>query len=270
MTPTVVLVVVVAALFGTGIYLLLERNLTRILLGVLLVSNAVNLLILASGGAAGEPPILGTSEPREMADPLPQAMILTAIVITLALTAFLLAMIHRSWQLSGHDEVQDDIEDRRIVLRAERADVRDRIREERRALREWSRSQRRELKQRIAVAHHKELAGRRELEERVSQARADLREWVRTHADDDVDREDVAQQIRAAQADAQIDRADLRRRVDTAERELHELIADFKRTEREARQELRERTRAARRELRARIRAERERQARALSPEGDL
>ncbi len=50
-----------------------------------------------------------------MADPLPQAMILTAIVITLGVTAFLLAMAYRSWQLQGNDEVQDDAEDRRIA-----------------------------------------------------------------------------------------------------------------------------------------------------------
>ncbi len=55
-----------------------------------------------------------------MSDPLPQAMVLTAIVITLGMTAFLLAMAYRSWQLIGHDEVQDDLEDRRIVRRAER------------------------------------------------------------------------------------------------------------------------------------------------------
>ena len=44
-----------------------------------------------------------------MSDPLPQAMVLTAIVITLGMTAFLLAMAYRSWQLNGHDEVQDDV-----------------------------------------------------------------------------------------------------------------------------------------------------------------
>ncbi len=55
-----------------------------------------------------------------MSDPLPQAMILTAIVITLAVTAFLLALAYRSRDISGHDEVQDDVEDRRIVVLAER------------------------------------------------------------------------------------------------------------------------------------------------------
>jgi multicomponent Na+:H+ antiporter subunit C len=50
-----------------------------------------------------------------MSDPLPQAMVLTAIVITLGMTAFLLALAYRSWQLHRHDEVQDDVEDRRIA-----------------------------------------------------------------------------------------------------------------------------------------------------------
>ena len=61
-----------------------------------------------------------------MSDPLPQAMVLTAIVITLGMTAFLLAMAYRSWQLHRHDEVQDDVEDRRIarLAAARRARVR--------------------------------------------------------------------------------------------------------------------------------------------------
>src|SRR5690625_7143891 len=58
-----------------------------------------------------------------MADPLPQAIVLTAIVINLGLTAFVLAMAYRSWQLHGHDEVQDDLEDRRIARRAERGEL---------------------------------------------------------------------------------------------------------------------------------------------------
>ena len=49
-----------------------------------------------------------------MSDPLPQALVLTAIVISLGTTAFLLAMAYRSWQLTGHDDVQDDVEDRAI------------------------------------------------------------------------------------------------------------------------------------------------------------
>lgn len=117
-SPNVVLVVTIAALSAVGVYLILERSLTRVLLGVILVSNAVNLLFLVAGGEAGGAPIIGQSDEGDMSDPLPQAMVLTAIVITLGMTAFLLAMAYRSWQLNGHDEVQDDLEDRRIARRA--------------------------------------------------------------------------------------------------------------------------------------------------------
>jgi multicomponent Na+:H+ antiporter subunit C len=115
MSPSIVLVLAIGALFISGVYLLLERSLTRVLIGFILIGNGANLLFLVAGGAAGGPPIVGQTAPEDMSDPLPQAMVLTAIVITLALTAFILAMAYRSWQLHGHDEVQDDLEDRRIV-----------------------------------------------------------------------------------------------------------------------------------------------------------
>lgn len=117
-SPSLALVVAAAALVAIGIYLLLERSLSRVLIGVILMSNGVNLVLLIAGGRAGGPPIVGRTEPEAMSDPLVQAMILTAIVITLGLTAFLLAMAYRSWQLNGHDEVQDDLEDRRVAERA--------------------------------------------------------------------------------------------------------------------------------------------------------
>ncbi len=113
--PSLVIVVVIAVLFATGVYLLLERSLSRVLIGIILISNGVNLLMLSVGGRPGGPPIVGQTPPGEMADPLPQAMVLTAIVITLGLAAFLLAMAYRSWQLNLHDEVQDDFEDRRLA-----------------------------------------------------------------------------------------------------------------------------------------------------------
>lgn len=115
MSPNLVLVAAIGALFISGVYLLLERSLTRVLIGFILIGNGTNLLFLVAGGAAGGPPIVGQTAAEDMSDPLPQAMVLTAIVITLALTAFILAMAYRSWQLHGHDEVQDDLEDRRIV-----------------------------------------------------------------------------------------------------------------------------------------------------------
>jgi multicomponent Na+:H+ antiporter subunit C len=119
MRPSIVLLIAVGVLFAAGTTLLLERTLTRVLLGVMLLGNGANLLVLAAA-QPGSPPIVGTVDPEEMTDPLPQAMILTAIVITLGMTAFLLALAYRSWRLSGHDEVQDDAEDRRVRELAER------------------------------------------------------------------------------------------------------------------------------------------------------
>ncbi|MBF9128921.1 Na(+)/H(+) antiporter subunit C [Plantactinospora sp. S1510] len=119
MSPDLILVAVVGVLFAAGVTLLLERSLSRVLIGIIMLGNGVNLLLLL-GGRSGDAPILGVTPAGGMSDPLPQAMVLTAIVITLGLTAFLLAMAYRSWQLTGHDEVRDDPEDRQIVRRAER------------------------------------------------------------------------------------------------------------------------------------------------------
>lgn len=114
MDVNLTLVVVAGALVGCGAYLLLERSLTRVLVGLVLLSNGVNVALLATSGRAGEAPFYGSAAVEDMSDPLPQAMVLTAIVITLGTIAFLLAMAHRSWQLTGHDDVQDDTEDARI------------------------------------------------------------------------------------------------------------------------------------------------------------
>ncbi|MEU7710450.1 Na(+)/H(+) antiporter subunit C [Micromonospora chalcea] len=120
--PTMVLVLAVGVLVAAGVTLLLERSLTRILLGIILLGNGVNLLILL-GGRSGAAPIVGTTSKGEMSDALPQAMVLTAVVITFGLTAFLLAVAYRSWYTSGDDEVQDDLEDRQIVRLAESNEV---------------------------------------------------------------------------------------------------------------------------------------------------
>ena len=121
MSANLTLAVVAGLLVACGVYLLLERSLTRILLGVLLTSNGVNLLFLIAAGYPGTPPIVGLTD-EKVSDPLPQAMVLTAIVITMAVAAFVLTLAYRSFQLHGHDEVADDVEDARIRELAE-ADV---------------------------------------------------------------------------------------------------------------------------------------------------
>jgi multicomponent Na+:H+ antiporter subunit C len=117
MTLSLPLLVAMGVLYAAGVYLLLERSMTRVLLGFLLVGNATNLLIFQMAGTPGLAPIAEEdgSAPG-ITDPLPQALVLTAIVISFAVSAFLLALIYRSWRLGQQDVVADDEAD--IALRA--------------------------------------------------------------------------------------------------------------------------------------------------------
>jgi multicomponent Na+:H+ antiporter subunit C len=109
MSASMVLILLMAVLYAGGVYLLLGRSMTRMLLGFLLVGNATNLLILIIAGPAGLAPIVADGvEPSEMHDPLPEALILTAIVITFGVSAFLLALIYRSWRIARADVVTSD------------------------------------------------------------------------------------------------------------------------------------------------------------------
>lgn len=121
MTVYLVPLILISVLTSSGVYLLLERNMTRMLLGLLLIGNAVNLLIITVGGPSGNPPIHGrTSDDRTTtADPLAQGMVLTAIVITMGIAAFVLALAYRSYRLTTAEEVGTDPEDRRVSQRSE-------------------------------------------------------------------------------------------------------------------------------------------------------
>ena len=101
---TVVLAVAAAVLAACGAYLLTAGSLSRVVLGGGLLSHAANIVIVLAGGTGGAPAFAGDDGP--FADPLPQAMVLTAIVITLGVTALLLAIAYRSWQLDGDDPVE--------------------------------------------------------------------------------------------------------------------------------------------------------------------
>lgn len=117
MTVNLGLLVVVGITAACGVYLLLERSLIRMLLGMLLVGNAINLMILVISGGTGNPPIFyRTSAGRKHdADPLAQGMVLTAIVISMGVAAFILALAYRSFVLNREDEVADDPEDVKIT-----------------------------------------------------------------------------------------------------------------------------------------------------------
>ncbi|HWT34591.1 MAG TPA: NADH-quinone oxidoreductase subunit K [Microbacterium sp.] len=117
MTLSGILIVVMAVLFAAGVYAILERSLTRVLIGFLLLGNAANLLLLIVMGAPGRASFFGAT--GLTSDPLPQALTLTAIVITFAVSAFLLALIYRSWQLGQQDIVIDDTEDVAVRARGE-------------------------------------------------------------------------------------------------------------------------------------------------------
>lgn len=119
---TVVLAALAAVLFATGSYLLMQRALTRIVLGVALLGHGANLLLLVAGGQPGLPPLVGDRRApfQAYADPLPQALALTTIVISFGAIALLLTLAWRSWALHGEDEVSDDVEDRRIAQLAKR------------------------------------------------------------------------------------------------------------------------------------------------------
>ena len=121
MTVYVLPLMLIGVLTGTGVYLLLERNMTRMLLGLLLFGNAVNLLIITVSGRSGNPPIHGrSSDGRTVtADPLAQGMVLTAIVITMGIAAFVLALAYRSFRLTTAEDVGDDPEDTRVAQQSE-------------------------------------------------------------------------------------------------------------------------------------------------------
>jgi multicomponent Na+:H+ antiporter subunit C len=111
---TILLAAAAGLLFSVGTYLVLQRKLSRIIIGLGLLTHGANLLLIGSG-RRGDPPLIGTGDVESLSDPLPQALALTAIVITFAVTALLLALAYRSWMLTHDDEVEDDVGDRDVA-----------------------------------------------------------------------------------------------------------------------------------------------------------
>lgn len=111
---SVALALTAATLFGIGTYLVLQHTLTRILIGLALITHGANVLLMGAG-RRGRPPFVGSGDAEQFSDPLPQALALTAIVISFGVSALLLALAYRSWLLTHDDEVQDDVSDRAIA-----------------------------------------------------------------------------------------------------------------------------------------------------------
>ena len=97
----VILSFVVATLFGVGSYLLLKRDLIRVVMGMVMISNAAILFTVAAGLSRGIAPILPVPEGVNFSDPLVQALALTAIVINFGVTILLLILVYQIWVTHG-------------------------------------------------------------------------------------------------------------------------------------------------------------------------
>ncbi len=105
------LVILIGILYAAGIYFILRRSMVRLLLGILILGNATNVLIFLLGNITkAKPPVIGASLKTFAdiyADPVPQALILTAIVISFGLTSFAIVLLKRVYALIGSDDLDD-------------------------------------------------------------------------------------------------------------------------------------------------------------------
>lgn len=101
----IVMCFVIGFLFMAAVYLMLSKSLLRIIIGTGLLSHGAHLLILTMGGLGGSAPPVVAPGVTDYADPLPQALILTAIVISFGVTAFFLVLAYRSYQELGTDNL---------------------------------------------------------------------------------------------------------------------------------------------------------------------
>lgn len=104
-----ILVLLVGILYSAGTYLMLRRSMVKLIIGLLLLGNGANILIFLTGGLTkGKPPIIEANEKTFVdayADPVPQALILTAIVISFALTAFAIILLKKVYETTGSDDL---------------------------------------------------------------------------------------------------------------------------------------------------------------------
>ena len=102
-----VLAIVAGVLYATGLYLMLRRRLAQLIIGLSLLSNGSNILILSAAGVTrARPPLISEGVPLDQyADPVPQSLILTAIVIGFGVLAFSLVLAHRVHQSAGSDDI---------------------------------------------------------------------------------------------------------------------------------------------------------------------
>lgn len=102
-----VLAIVAGLLYASGLYLMLRRRLAQLIIGLSLLSNGTNILILSAAGVTrAKPPLISDDMTiGHFADPVPQSLILTAIVIGFGVLAFSLVLAHRVHQSAGSDDI---------------------------------------------------------------------------------------------------------------------------------------------------------------------
>ena len=98
---------IVSVVFACGTFLLLQRDLLRAVVGVVLISNSATLFIISAGLTRGVPPILPLPNGSEVSDPLVQAMALTALIIGFSVAALLLAMVYRLYASHGTVDAEE-------------------------------------------------------------------------------------------------------------------------------------------------------------------
>lgn len=107
----ILLIIIIGLLYASGIYMMLRRSLVKLIIGLILISHGVNMLIFLVGGIVkGNPPIIGESVKiitDIYADPIPQALILTAIVISFGLQSFAIVLIKRTYKVVKTDDLDE-------------------------------------------------------------------------------------------------------------------------------------------------------------------
>jgi multicomponent Na+:H+ antiporter subunit C len=101
------LAILAGVLYASGLYLMLRRRLAQLIIGLSLLSNGSNILLLSAAGVTrGKPPLISAGVTADQfADPVPQSLILTAIVIGFGVLAFALVLAHRVQQSAGSDDI---------------------------------------------------------------------------------------------------------------------------------------------------------------------
>ncbi len=107
----ILLIVIIGLLYASGIYMMLRRSMVKLILGLILLGNGANMLIFLLGRIVkGEPPIIADSAKiltEIYADPIPQALILTAIVISFGLQSFAIILVKRAYKVVETDDLDE-------------------------------------------------------------------------------------------------------------------------------------------------------------------